>query len=140
MRAATSPSWTRCGSRWSSPSSSPSSSSSSSSRWSSPSSSRSWSTTGKKWQDLGGLLKRLQGKRDATLPIYYYLPRYPGTYLGTQVLIHIPSYFNQSFRTFCNGTDYNKCDCGSAIGHPYLASLAEEEKQRRRRLLAQLDY
>ena len=36
------------------------------------------------------------------------------------------------FRTPCDGTEYDKCDCGSAQGHPYLARLVEEEKRRRR--------
>ena len=36
-----------------------------------------------------------------------------------------------SLRTPCDGRECEKCDCGSAEGHPYLARLVEEEKRRR---------
>ena len=42
-----------------------------------------------------------------------------------------PSCFISLFRTPCDGTEYDKCDCGSAQGHPDLARLVEEEKRRR---------
>ena len=35
------------------------------------------------------------------------------------------------FRTPCDGREYEKCDCGSAQGHPNLARLVEEERRRR---------
>ena len=42
-----------------------------------------------------------------------------------------PSSFVSLFRTPCDGTEYDKCDCGSAQGHPDLARLVQEEKRRR---------
>ena len=162
MRAVTSPRWTRCGSRWSTPSSSSSLSLSSLSslRWSSPASSRSWSSTGRKWQGLGGLWKRLPGERGGTLPMYWKMgtlrffwpmfrkilksQKFRNMLLKFLVprrkidfsygIVRYPEVRFLSFRTPCNGSDYDKCDCGSEIGHPEVASLVEQEKQKRRRL------